>query len=85
MTYMMKLSNEYILKLIQDGKRNGSIRKDIDDNILNIFITGASMKFKEYLMNRARTAGEDIVDEAYEVYEKEIEALIELLKNGIGT
>lgn len=84
MAYMMKLSDEYILKLIQDGKRNGSIRKDIDDNILNIFITGASMKFKEYLMNRARTAGEDIVDEAFEEYEKEIEALLELLKNGMG-
>lgn len=84
MACMMKFSDEYILKLIQDGKSNGSIRKDIDDKLLSLFLTGVSFKFKEYLMKKARIAGEDIVDEDFEMMEKEIKAMIELLKNGMG-
>lgn len=82
--YLMKVSDEYLLNIIRAGKSNGSIRNDIEDNIILIFITGASFKFKEYIMNKAREAGEDIVDEDYEVVEKESVAIIELLKNGIG-
>jgi AcrR family transcriptional regulator len=84
MSYMTKLSDEYLLILIKDGKNNGSIRKDIDDNILSLFITGVIFKIKEYLMNKARSLGEDIIDEDFEVYEKEINAMIELLRNGMG-
>ena len=83
MSYLMKVSDEYVLKLIQDGKSSGYIRKDIDDNLLVIFLIGASMKFKEYLMNKARNSGEDIIDEDFEVYEREIKAMIDLLKNGM--
>lgn len=84
MAYMMKVSDEYLLNLIKNGKNSGSIRKDIDDKILSLFITGVSFKIKEYMMNKARTLGEDIVDEDFEVNEKEIRAMIELLKNGMG-
>lgn len=84
MAYMIKVSDEYLLNLIKNGKNNGSIRKDIDDKILSLFITGVSFKIKEYMMNKARSLGEDIVDEDFEVNEKEIRAMIELLKNGMG-
>jgi AcrR family transcriptional regulator len=84
MAYMIKVSDEYLLNLIKNGKNNGSIRKDIDDKILSLFITGVSFKIKEYMMNKARDLGEDIVDEDFEVNEKEILAMIELLKNGLG-
>lgn len=84
MAYMIKASDEYLLNLIKDGKENGSIRKDIDDNILSLFITGVTFKIKEYLMNKARELGEDIIDEKFEINEKEIKAMIELLKNGMG-
>lgn len=83
MAYMMKVSNESTLKLIRDGKENGFIRKDIDDNTLLLFITGVSLSFKEYIMKRARTAGEDIVDENFEEIGRELEGMIELLKNGM--
>ncbi|GFZ33441.1 AcrR family transcriptional regulator [Clostridium zeae] len=85
MKYMMKVSDEYILKIVQDGKRNGSIRTDIEDEIIALFISGVSMKIKERMMNRAREAGEDIVDESFEIIEKDIKSMIELLKNGLGT
>jgi AcrR family transcriptional regulator len=84
MSYVNQYAEEYILKLISIGKKNGTIRTDIDDHILILFITGVSFKIKEYIMNKARSTGEDIIDEDYEVYEKDIISLIDLLKNGMG-
>ncbi|MBE6069112.1 MAG: TetR/AcrR family transcriptional regulator [Clostridium lundense] len=84
MTYLMRISDELVLKQIQDGKKNGYIRKDIDDNILSLFMTGVSLKIKDHMMSKARLAGTDIVNEDFEVIEGEIKAMIELLKNGMG-
>lgn len=84
MSYMMDILNEYTLKLIQNGKKNGSIREDIDDNMLSIFITAVSMGFKEHMIRNSRENGRDIVDEDFEINEKEIKSMIELLKNGMG-
>lgn len=83
MVYMLKISEEYTLHLIRQGKKNGYIRTDIDDKLLCLFITGASYKFKEYMMSKARSLGEDIMDEPFEAYENEVRALIELIKNGM--
>lgn len=84
MDYMMEILDKYVLELIKNGKENGYIRKDIDDNILSLFLTGASIKIKENLMNKARISGSDLIDEEYEAIEGEIKAMIELLKNGMG-
>lgn len=83
-TIMMKAADEYVLKLIREGKKNGSIRKDIDDNILSMFMTGASMKMKESMLSKVRNKGSDIIDEDFETYESDIKAMLELLKNGMG-
>lgn len=84
MTYMTKLTDDYLLKLIQEGKNNGSIRTDIDDQLLALYVTGVSLKIKEHWMNQARSLGEDLVDEDFEDYESDIKAMIDLLKNGMG-
>ncbi|MFL0194053.1 TetR/AcrR family transcriptional regulator [Clostridium sp. WILCCON 0269] len=83
-TAMMDIMDDYVLKLIQEGKNNGSIRKDIDDSILSLFLTGASMKIKESMLKKARNKGTDIIYEDFETYENDIKAMMELLKNGMG-
>lgn len=82
--YMTKISDQYVLAMIRDGKRNGYIRQDIDDDILCLFMTGVSTKIKEHMMSKARKIGEDIIDEDFEKNEIEIKAMLELLKNGMG-
>jgi AcrR family transcriptional regulator len=84
MSYMMKVSDEYMLKIIRSGKKNGYIRTDIDDEIIALFMTGVSVKMKEHMMNRAREAGEDIMDESFDVIAKDLKSMIELLKSGVG-
>lgn len=83
MEYMLKVSDEYILQLIRQGKENGYIRKDIDDKMLSLFISGVSYKFKEYIMSKARSLGEDIIDEPFEAYDNELKAMLELMKYGM--
>jgi AcrR family transcriptional regulator len=83
MKYMLKVSDEYILQLIRQDKENGYIRKDIDDKMLSLFISGVSYKFKEYIMSKARSLGEDIIDEPFEVYDNELKAMLELMKYGM--
>lgn len=83
MDLLMKISDELVLQQIREGKKNGYIRKDIDDNILSLFMTGVSLKIKEYIMNKARTSGTDMVNQEFEKIEDDIKAMIELLKNGM--
>ncbi|WP_079426952.1 TetR/AcrR family transcriptional regulator [Clostridium oryzae] len=84
MDYMLKASDEYVLKLIRSGKENGHIRKDMDDKLLALFMTGVSLKFKEYMLNRAREGGEDMLDESFEKVDSEVKAMLELMKNGMA-
>lgn len=84
MGYMMKVMDEQMKIFIVKGKEQGYIRKDIDDEILSLFLTGASIKIKEHMMNKARKAGEDIIDEDFDKHDKEIRDILELIKNGMG-
>jgi AcrR family transcriptional regulator len=83
MEYMQKISDELMLQFIRQGKENGYIRRDIDDELLCIFATAVSYKFKEHTLNRARSLGEDILDVPFETFEAEYKAMIELMKNGM--
>ncbi|MDF2882340.1 MAG: transcriptional regulator [Clostridiaceae bacterium] len=84
MDYILKASDKYVLDFIRQGKKNGYIREDIDDKLLCLYVTGVSFKFKEYIMNRAKSMGQEIIDEPFDEYENEIKAMIELMKNGMG-
>lgn len=83
MEYMFKFADEYMLQFIHQGQNNGYIRKDIDDKLLSLFATAVSFKFKESMMNHARALGEDVIDEPFELFEKELKAMIELMKYGM--
>lgn len=83
MEYMQRISDELMLQFIRQGKENGYIRKDIDDELLCIFASAVSYKFKEHTLNKARRLGEDILDVPFEAFEGEYKAMIELMKNGM--
>ena len=84
MDYILKATDQYVLNFINQGKKNGYIREDIDDKLLCLYVTGVSFKFKEYIINRAKSMGQEIIDEPFDEYEEEIKSMIELMKNGMG-
>jgi hypothetical protein len=84
MATMLKVADDYVLRLIQEGKKNGSIRKDIDDHTLTMFMIAVSMKIKENILNKAKNAGDDLIDEGFDKYITDVKDMMELLKNGMG-
>jgi AcrR family transcriptional regulator len=83
-TAMQNASDEYVLAMIREGKKGGSIRKDIDDRLLSDYLTGAAMKIKENILKKAKSSGLEITDTGMEQYESDIKAMLELLRNGMG-
>lgn len=82
---IMKASEEFLLELIREGKRDGIIRKDIDDHIICLFMLGASMKIKQYFIDKVISAGESVTDEGFfEAHTQEIKSVNDLLINGMG-
>lgn len=57
---MLKASDEYVLKLIREGRKSGSIRTDMDDRLLCLFLTGATLKFKAMLELVKNGMGKDM-------------------------
>jgi len=83
-TEMMKVADEYTLKMIRAEQARGKIRNDIDEEILKIFILGGCLKIKEHVLLEAEKAGFDISDERMENFKVIVENMVDMLKNGIG-
>ena len=79
-----KSSEEIFLKIIEDNKTRGLIRKDIDSKIILIYIDGISVKFKSCMLELAMNKGKDILDTDFAENEKLITGMIDLMKNGIA-
>ncbi len=81
---MWNLADEYMVKLIENGKKKGTIRKELDNNMLLLFIKGATYKFEEYIFSRIRKSEFNITDEQYNELKNVIDNMIVLTKHGIG-
>ena len=81
---MMRVADEYILRLIRAGQENGKIRKDVDEVLLKLFLGGAAMKIKEHVLLEAGGSAFDLTEENIKKYGAVAEIMVDLLKNGIG-
>jgi AcrR family transcriptional regulator len=81
---MQRVSDDYILEMIKVGQEKGNLRRDIDENLLKLFLSGVVLKIKEYVLKEAEAFGFDITDERMMGYKAVVEDMIDMLKNGIG-
>ncbi len=81
---MWDLADKYMLLLIDAGKRKGTIRDDIDDDILVLFFKGAIYKTEEFIFKKIQEHGFDITDEFHKELEVMINNMVLLLKQGMG-
>ena len=77
-------SEEMFLKIIEDNKARGLIRKDIDNKIILIYIDGISVRFKSCMLELAMNKGKYILDTDFADNEMLIAGMIDLMKNGIA-
>jgi len=81
---MMRVADDYTVELIRKEQEKGSVRTDIDTELLKIFLLGATTKVKQHIILEAEKSGFDITDDRIEGFRHIINDMMELLKNGIG-
>lgn len=81
---LWKIGDKYILQLIATGKQRGTVRSDLDDQVLALFYKGVTSQFDDYVFKELAQNNFDLSDSVYEEIQATINQVIELLKNGMG-
>lgn len=84
MKAMYNVGDIYGKKLIQNSKRKGIVRVDIDDELLLDYFLAVTERFKMRWMERYHDFTTDMTEEQDRTMKKEIRQMIELLKKGMG-
>ncbi|MDF2891864.1 MAG: transcriptional regulator [Clostridia bacterium] len=82
--YLWKIGDEHLLKLIDVGIKKGTIRSDVDKNLLLLFYKGVTMQMDEYVFLKAEEDVFDLSDEKFTQIENYIKNIVELMKHGMG-
>ena len=86
MKSMYDLGNIYTKKLIQNGKKKGTVRSDIDDELLLCYFSAVTERislrwFKLYIGD----ISEELSTEAEQTMKNELDTMLNLLKKGMGS
>lgn len=83
MKSMYEVGNVYTIQLIQNGKKKGTVRNDLDDEILLDYFLSVTDRFsKRWLRSYFDVSTGAITNE--EALKKEHAQMLELLRNGMG-
>lgn len=81
---LYRIGDEYELRLIEKGKRKGTIRDDLDDKTLLLFFQGVTEKFNVEIMEMDKSFDYDPTDEQYREMENLLKSMVSLLRHGMG-
>jgi len=85
MKSMYDLGNIYTTKLIQNGKRKGTVRSDIDDELLLCYFSAVTERFSQrWFKLYIGDISEEPSAEAEQSMKNELELMLDLLKKGMG-
>jgi len=83
MKSMYDVSRHYTLKLIQNGKKNGTVRTDIDDELLLDYFLGIADRFSKRWMRLYIDLSTGSVSQE-DALKNERSKMIEMLRDGMG-
>jgi AcrR family transcriptional regulator len=81
---LKRVGEEYELRLIENGKKRGTIRHDMDDQILLLFFQGAAEKFSMKALEIVRNFENEPTEEQFLEVKNLMENMVALLKQGMG-
>jgi len=84
-TEMTHVADEYVLGHIRAGQEKGNVRSDVSEELIKLFLVGATMRIKEHVLKEAEASIIDLADDKMAEFGAIIEDMIDLLKNGIGS
>lgn len=83
MKAMYNVGGEHGKKLIENGKRRGTVRTDIDDDLLMEYYTAVAERFGMRI-NRHWDFITEMTEEQSQNIQKEFTQMLDILKNGMG-
>lgn len=83
MKAMYNVGGEYGKKLIENGKRRGTVRRDIDDDLLMEYYTAVAERFGMRI-NRHWDFVTEMTAEQSRTIQKEFTQMLDILKKGMG-
>lgn len=81
---LWKIGDKYILQLIAVGKQKGTIRTDLNDEMLALFYKGVTRQMDDYIFSKISQDDFELSESLYQEIETTIHTIIELLKKGMG-
>lgn len=81
---LYRIGEEYELRLINNGKKRGTIREDLDDKMLLLFFQGVTEKFNTEIFEKAENYNFDPTEEQFCEIENLMKNMVSLLKQGMG-
>ena len=85
MKSMYDIGNVYAKKLIENGKRKGTVRSDIDDDLLLCYFSGVTDRFSQrWFKLYINDISAEISEDVEHAMKSELEKMLDLLKKGMG-
>lgn len=81
---MYNVGDLYVKKLIENSKRKGVVRADIDDDLLLIYFLAVTERFKFRWMERYVDFTMGMTEEQSRLMNEELRQMLELLRKGMG-
>nr|WP_307991284.1 TetR/AcrR family transcriptional regulator [uncultured Niameybacter sp.] len=71
------------IPIIEEQKRAGKIRTDIDSEMILLYLEGVSIRFKRHVVELARKSGKNMLELEFETFDQILCDMRELLRNGM--
>ena len=81
---LKRIADEHELKLIENGKKRGTVRADMEDKALLLFFQGVTEKFSTELLTMSRYFEDEPTEEHLLVMENLMKDMVTLLRQGMG-
>ena len=80
-----RVGDANIYKMIAIGKNKGTIRQDIDDDLLVLFYKGVTEKMDELVLSMINEFGNDLNEAQYQKLEGKTRSILKLIRTGMGS
>jgi len=81
---LKRIGDEYEIGLIHNGKKKGTIRSDLNDEMLLLFFQGVTEKFTMRIVEIAKNFNDEPTEEQLLKMNSLMESMVLLLKQGMG-
>ncbi len=87
--FMWEISDKYIIDLIKTSQQRGTVRTDIEMELLLLFFKGVSAEFEKHIFSKLVKDGTTLVcdkefEDVFEETQRILVQMVALLKSGMG-